>query len=110
MLRRVVDDEPDLGRIPEALLPVVSRALSKNPAERPTAEELLLFLHHLHGADGAISPALTRPPDPRGAATPTTTGDTAPWTGAAPGSYPPAPTDPAGVPLVDPTGAPSGAR
>ncbi|TDC66732.1 serine/threonine protein kinase [Actinomadura sp. GC306] len=42
-LRAAVDD-PDLSGLPESLAPAVRSALAKNPAERPTASELLLTL------------------------------------------------------------------
>ncbi|RCV49894.1 serine/threonine-protein kinase [Marinitenerispora sediminis] len=38
LLRRTRDDEPDLDGVPAELLPVVARALAKDPVERPTAE------------------------------------------------------------------------
>lgn len=37
-------DEPDLSGLPEPLVPAVRSALAKNPAERPTASDLLLTL------------------------------------------------------------------
>ena len=44
LLRRVVCEGPDLAGLPAALRPVVARAMAKNPADRPTARELLLWL------------------------------------------------------------------
>ncbi len=40
LLRRVVDDAPDLAGVPRALLDVVQPCLAKDPAERPTAPEI----------------------------------------------------------------------
>ncbi|MBL7515376.1 serine/threonine-protein kinase, partial [Frankia nepalensis] len=47
VLHRVITDAPDLTGVPGALRPLVARAMAKNPTERPTADELLLTLHHL---------------------------------------------------------------
>ncbi|XRQ12501.1 serine/threonine-protein kinase [Actinomadura welshii] len=41
---RTAADEPDLSGLPESLIPAVRSALAKNPAERPTASDLLLTL------------------------------------------------------------------
>ncbi|MEU8801362.1 serine/threonine-protein kinase [Spirillospora sp. NPDC048819] len=41
---RTAADEPDLSGLPESLVPAVRSALAKNPAERPTASDLLLTL------------------------------------------------------------------
>ncbi|WP_051113942.1 serine/threonine-protein kinase [Actinopolymorpha alba] len=41
---RVLRDEPDLAGCPDWLLPVLQRCFAKNPAERPTAPELLRWL------------------------------------------------------------------
>lgn len=41
---RTAADEPDLSGLPESLVPAVRSALAKNPAERPTASDLLLAL------------------------------------------------------------------
>ncbi|GAA2016398.1 hypothetical protein GCM10009799_50700 [Nocardiopsis rhodophaea] len=38
---RVANEEPDLTGVPAALLPLVGRALAKDPAERPTVRELI---------------------------------------------------------------------
>ncbi|MBB6171057.1 hypothetical protein HNR23_001117 [Nocardiopsis mwathae] len=38
---RVADGEPDLTGVPADLLPLVSRALAKDPADRPTVRELI---------------------------------------------------------------------
>ncbi|MFF3317336.1 bifunctional serine/threonine-protein kinase/ABC transporter substrate-binding protein [Streptomyces sp. NPDC003035] len=40
LLYRTVHDEPDLDGVPEALLPLVTACLAKDPAERPTAAEI----------------------------------------------------------------------
>ncbi|MER7500289.1 serine/threonine-protein kinase [Nonomuraea pusilla] len=41
---RVMHDEPDLSRVEAGLRPVVQAALNKDPAARPTAQELLATL------------------------------------------------------------------
>ncbi|MFF0206312.1 serine/threonine-protein kinase [Streptomyces sp. NPDC005017] len=38
---QVVHDEPDLAGVPDGLAPLVSRCLAKEPAERPTPDELM---------------------------------------------------------------------
>ncbi|MFE6841654.1 serine/threonine-protein kinase [Streptomyces sp. NPDC057686] len=38
---QVVHAEPDLSGLPERLVPLVARCLAKEPADRPTAEELI---------------------------------------------------------------------
>ncbi|MEV0415316.1 serine/threonine-protein kinase [Streptomyces sp. NPDC050448] len=38
---QVVHSEPDLTGLPEQLVPLVARCLAKEPADRPTAEELI---------------------------------------------------------------------
>ncbi|GGW17624.1 hypothetical protein GCM10018980_32820 [Streptomyces capoamus] len=38
---QVVHDEPDLAGVPEGLAPLVLRCLAKEPAERPTPDELM---------------------------------------------------------------------
>ncbi|MEV6326337.1 bifunctional serine/threonine-protein kinase/ABC transporter substrate-binding protein [Streptomyces sp. NPDC051909] len=40
LLYRTVHDEPDLAGVPEPLLDLVRRCLAKDPAARPTAEEI----------------------------------------------------------------------
>ncbi|MFE9844949.1 serine/threonine-protein kinase [Streptomyces goshikiensis] len=40
LLYRIVHDEPLLGGVPEALLPLVRECLAKDPRQRPTAEVL----------------------------------------------------------------------
>ncbi|MFI6105675.1 PQQ-binding-like beta-propeller repeat protein [Streptomyces sp. NPDC051310] len=41
---QVVHDEPDLSGVPAALVPLVSRCLAKDPAERPTPDEIMAEL------------------------------------------------------------------
>ncbi|BAL90358.1 putative serine/threonine protein kinase [Actinoplanes missouriensis 431] len=41
---RILTQQPDLTGVPEALVPVVERALAKDPVERPSARELLDLL------------------------------------------------------------------
>jgi serine/threonine protein kinase len=44
LLRRVKLEEPDVSALPDALIPLVVRAFSKSPADRPSAGDLLLAL------------------------------------------------------------------
>ncbi|MBL7253045.1 serine/threonine-protein kinase [Paractinoplanes lichenicola] len=48
---RILTQPPDLTGVPEPLKSVVARALAKNPAERPTAPELLQLLLDLDTSD-----------------------------------------------------------
>ncbi|MFD5324753.1 PQQ-binding-like beta-propeller repeat protein [Streptomyces sp. NPDC127092] len=45
LVYRVRYAEPDLTGVPAALLPVLTRCLAKNPADRPTTGELAALLH-----------------------------------------------------------------
>jgi len=62
LLRRVVDETPDLRGVPEPLRPIVAQALAKDPAQRPTAQDLLLQLHHLHLEPGQVPAAPSASP------------------------------------------------
>ncbi|HEY9525080.1 MAG TPA: serine/threonine-protein kinase, partial [Thermopolyspora sp.] len=44
VMHRVLSTEPDLSVLPRSLRPLVASALAKDPAERPTARELLMGL------------------------------------------------------------------
>lgn len=44
LMFRLVNEAPHLDRVPDDLRPIIERALAKNPAERPTARELLARL------------------------------------------------------------------
>ncbi|MBL7514375.1 serine/threonine-protein kinase, partial [Frankia nepalensis] len=57
VLRRVVDEQPDLRGVPAGLALIVARAMSKIPAYRPTAEELLLLLDRVRAAGRTPPPA-----------------------------------------------------
>ncbi|RKS05938.1 serine/threonine protein kinase [Nocardiopsis sp. Huas11] len=44
VLHRVINDDPDLSRVPEPLRPLVAAALSKDPAARPSSKDVLVSL------------------------------------------------------------------
>ncbi|MFB7299444.1 serine/threonine-protein kinase [Streptomyces rubiginosohelvolus] len=112
VLYRIVHEDPDLSRLPDALRPLVSRCLSRDPADRPALADIIRMCHEIspeplrQGEDwlpqevaGSITerlrmpaPAPTPPPQPSAAPTPTE---------FAPGS---APTPPPGGPHYTPTG------
>jgi serine/threonine protein kinase len=120
-LYRVVHTEPTLDGLDEPVLTVVRRAMSKRPADRPTADELLIQMVGLASAsdgppsDGVVAPdpdvtqitQITRlaqpprPPSPRAAPTPTPTPTPAP----APTPRA-APTVPEPAPTPEPTPGP----
>ncbi|GEB59352.1 protein kinase domain-containing protein [Streptomyces gardneri] len=49
LLYRVRYAEPDLTGVPEALLPLLTACLAKDPAARPTTGDLIAHLHDGHG-------------------------------------------------------------
>jgi serine/threonine protein kinase/outer membrane protein assembly factor BamB len=61
LLYRIRYAEPDLTGLPPALAPVIGRCLGKDPAERPTTDELAAQLHDGRGqfADHLPDPLLT---------------------------------------------------
>ncbi|MFF2652392.1 protein kinase [Streptomyces sp. NPDC058045] len=65
MLYRVVHEEAQLHDVPDALAPLVSACLAKDPEERPSTLQLSLRLKEIAAreAQGLASP---RPPAPRG--------------------------------------------
>ncbi|MFI7328608.1 protein kinase [Streptomyces rubiginosohelvolus] len=112
VLYRIVHEDPDLSRLPDELRPLVSRCLSRDPADRPALADIIAMCHEIspeplrQGEDwlpqevaGSITerlrmpaPAPTPPPQPSAAPTPTE---------YAPGN---APTPPPGGPHYTPTG------
>ncbi|MFF8266659.1 serine/threonine-protein kinase [Streptomyces sp. NPDC016562] len=60
LLYRIVHDEPQLDGVPDSLLPLVRACLAKDPALRPTAEEVQARLGAAEEEDwlGAVPPAL----------------------------------------------------
>lgn len=91
VLYRIVHEDPDLSRLPEELRSLVSRCLSRDPADRPDLTEVIRLCHEIspeplrQGEDwlpravaGSITerlrmpaPAPTPPPQPTVAPTPT---------------------------------------
>lgn len=64
MLRRVMDDEPDLSRLPAALRPHLEPCFAKDPAARPSAAELVALLAPLDpGYARPLGPPATPAPD-----------------------------------------------
>ncbi|MEX0173529.1 bifunctional serine/threonine-protein kinase/ABC transporter substrate-binding protein [Streptomyces sp. LMG1-1-1.1] len=49
---RTVHEEPDLGAVPDTLLPLVGACLAKDPADRPTAAEVRAALGEADGPAG----------------------------------------------------------
>ncbi|WP_143672507.1 serine/threonine-protein kinase, partial [Streptomyces sp. rh206] len=93
VLYRIVHEDPDLSRLPDALRPLVTRCLSRDPADRPTLTDIIRMCHEIspeplrQGEDwlpqavaGTITerhqlpaPAPTPPPQPTTGPTPTPT-------------------------------------
>ncbi|MFE6701203.1 serine/threonine-protein kinase [Streptomyces sp. NPDC057718] len=112
VLYRIVHEDPDLSRLPDELRPLVTRCLSRDPADRPALADIIRMCHEIspeplrQGEDwlpravaGSITerlrmpaPAPTPPPQPSVAPTPTE---------FAPGN---APTPPPGGRHYTPTG------
>ncbi|MFI0369052.1 protein kinase [Actinomadura sp. 1N219] len=73
VMRRISDDEPDLGDLRGRLRDLVVRCLDKDPARRPDSEDLLLGLLRrepksevsLQAAAAAARPTTEAPPPPR---------------------------------------------
>ncbi|MFD9634335.1 protein kinase domain-containing protein [Streptomyces violascens] len=60
---QVVHNEPDLGGVPEDLLPVLRRCLAKDPDDRPTPDELMSALRSAaYGSEAQIPTQLFRNP------------------------------------------------
>ncbi|MFD7630931.1 protein kinase [Streptomyces sp. NPDC059851] len=66
---QVVHGEPDLAGLPPQLAPVVARCLSKDPAERPTADALISAMRALAYPTGEDTQTFV--PQPRRPASPT---------------------------------------
>ncbi|WP_418958415.1 protein kinase domain-containing protein [Streptomyces tritici] len=58
---QVVHDEPDLSGVPEELAPLVARCLAKEPADRPTPDEIMAALQPPSYEAAAFIPAQRRP-------------------------------------------------
>ncbi|MFI8341830.1 serine/threonine-protein kinase [Streptomyces sp. NPDC085639] len=102
VLYRIVHEDPDLSALPEELRPVVTRCLSRDPADRPTLTEVIELCNAAsetplrQGEDwlpqavaGSITerlqlpaPAPTPPPQPAAAPTPTEVSAQSPAPGA----------------------------
>ncbi|MFF0751587.1 PQQ-binding-like beta-propeller repeat protein [Streptomyces sp. NPDC004267] len=59
---QVVHDEPDLTDVPQELTPLVARCLAKEPAERPTPDEIMAALLPPSYEAAAFIPAQRRAP------------------------------------------------
>jgi hypothetical protein len=57
VLYRVVHAEPNLSQVPDLLRPLIERCLAKDPAARPTLDELLAQLDELHTRVGVLTAA-----------------------------------------------------
>ncbi|MEV6042917.1 serine/threonine protein kinase [Streptomyces xanthochromogenes] len=47
VLYRIVHEDPDLGALPDELRPLVTRCLSRDPADRPSLTEVIQLCHDL---------------------------------------------------------------
>ncbi|WP_395363075.1 serine/threonine-protein kinase [Streptomyces sp. YH02] len=116
LMYRAVHEDPDLASVPEPLRGLVGRCLAKDPAERPTPEEILDVLGE--GARGAAAtvppptvvdaPATPVPPVPQGFGPPQDS--IPPSYGPAPGVLPSTPVPPQAAvpsPYASPSPSPS---
>ncbi|MDD9378529.1 protein kinase [Streptomyces sp. ZAF1911] len=51
VLYRIVHEDPDLGGLPEELRPLVTRCLSRDPADRPALTEVIALCNEAAGAE-----------------------------------------------------------
>jgi eukaryotic-like serine/threonine-protein kinase len=56
LMYRVVAKEPNLSEVPDQVRPLIERCLAKDPAMRPTPEELLTELDAFGGGVGVVTP------------------------------------------------------
>ncbi|MFD4026702.1 serine/threonine-protein kinase [Streptomyces sp. NPDC058576] len=47
VLYRIVHEDPDLSRLPDALRPLVARCLSRDPADRPSLADIIRMCHDI---------------------------------------------------------------
>ncbi|WP_157488693.1 serine/threonine-protein kinase [Pseudofrankia sp. DC12] len=66
----VAYDPPDLNNLPDALRPLVTRAMAKDPADRPSAAELFDLLHRARPSSATAAPAAPAAPAPAAVAGP----------------------------------------
>ncbi|HEY3683845.1 MAG TPA: serine/threonine-protein kinase [Streptosporangiaceae bacterium] len=125
MAARILHADPDLGDLPPSLRTLVTRALSREPTERPTALELMLAVvgGNTQGVERATVQLITTewpptpaPSTPHPTAQPTSeaTPEPAPAPTPKPGSEVPGPTSEAApglapAPAPEPTPAPAAA-
>lgn len=64
IMNRVLQSEPDLGDLPEPLRSLVVACLAKDPARRPTMQDVMLRLVSARSAATGLQPAGTTPPPP----------------------------------------------
>lgn len=115
VLYRIVHEEPDLGRLPTELLPLVTRCLSRDAAERPSLTEIIELCHEIspeplrQGEDwlpstltGSITERHRLLPEPARTPPPAAPTPTAP--APAPATPTPTPTPTAYSPHVPPPG------
>ncbi|AQZ60645.1 putative serine/threonine protein kinase [[Actinomadura] parvosata subsp. kistnae] len=97
VIRRILHDEPYLGELPGPLRPIVQACLAKNPAARPSMQDVLLWLIGAHTIPPP--PSLPTAPPPSLPTAPPPSLPTAP-----PSRQPMAP--PPGQPMAPPPGRP----
>ncbi|RSS72815.1 serine/threonine-protein kinase [Streptomyces sp. WAC06614] len=107
LLYRIVHDEPLLDGVPAALLPLVRQCLAKDPAERPTAEELRARLGAAGDWAAVVPRALVAEADRREAELHALLAPPAPSSASAPPPTPTAtPSSPGMAPAAGPVAAP----
>ncbi|MBT2440870.1 serine/threonine protein kinase [Streptomyces sp. ISL-36] len=126
VLYRIVHEDPDLSRLPDELRPLVTRCLSRDPADRPALTEVIELCHAIspdplrQGEDwlpkaiaGSITerlqlPAPVKPPAPAPVTpTPTERSPQHPAPGAGAPPYPPTVGAAAAAPTQAAPGAPA---
>ncbi|MGI5166772.1 serine/threonine-protein kinase [Spirillospora sp. CA-253888] len=100
VFNRILNHRPDLSRLPAGLREIVAACLAKDPAHRPTAQQLLLrLLGEETGADQALAQGRSKaqqgwaapPPPVHGRPAAPQIAHGAPAYRASPGAFPPVP-------------------
>ncbi|WP_181448847.1 serine/threonine protein kinase [Nonomuraea aridisoli] len=88
VMNRILNEEPQLGGMEGVLGELVAACLSKDPALRPTADELIVRLTGQPAPNAAVEPVAGRPDTTPSAPAPSAPAPSAPAPGVSPASGP----------------------